>query len=90
MFSSVKEVEAIFNRFWKLYPECKDIVKIEKCLIQHIDNCVKKNSFAPTMQYFILKEVNKIPVSQLLAAYENFEEKVKVEKIEPKDTKNLF
>lgn len=93
MFSSALELENTLKRFWKFYPEYNDIVKIEKCLVNHIEKCAKTNKFAPAVQYFIIKEQDKgKPISQLLAAYDELDE-VELEKeikIEPKEIKNLF
>lgn len=83
------ELEEFLTRFWKKYPENKDIVKITKCLENHISNCVKKNSFAPAIKYYIFKQGTG---SQLAGAYENFEDDIKEIKKEDKliNTKELF
>lgn len=68
------ELEIHLSRFWKKYPKFNDKEKIEKILINHIDTCCKKNSFAPAIKYFIYKETNG---GYLGGAYENFEEEEK-------------
>lgn len=84
-----KELEEFLNRFWKNYPDMKEIIKISKCLENHIDSCVKKNSFAPAIKYYIFKQGTG---SQLAGAYENFEDSVEEIKKEDKliNTKELF
>jgi hypothetical protein len=70
------ELKQFLERFWKYYPECKDVSKITKVLNKHIETCSKKNTFAPAIKYFILKEQSKgMYVSQLASAYDSFEEK---------------
>jgi len=88
--ASIKELEEFLNRFWKKYPECKDMVKITKILKQHVEKCGKSGKFAPAVKYFIGKTTDDGYVSQLAGAFENYEEPEKEEKIEPKDIKNLF
>ena len=68
---TVKELEQFLTRFWKEYPEYKDIVKIENILLNHIEKCCKNSSFAPAIKYFIIKD--KVG-SQLANAYENYTE----------------
>lgn len=70
------ELETHLSRFWKKYPKHKDVIKIEKILLKHINSCCKKNSFAPAIKYFIYKENTG---GFLGAAYENFEEEQKEE-----------
>jgi hypothetical protein len=70
------ELKQFLERFWKYYPECRDVVKITKVINKHIETCSKKNSFAPAIKYFILKEQSKgMYTSQLASAYDSFEEK---------------
>lgn len=77
------ELKQFLERFWRYYPDYKDIVKITKILNKHIETCSKKNSFAPAIKYFILKEQSKgMYISQLASAYDSFEEK--------KETKTTF
>jgi hypothetical protein len=71
---TTSELQVHLSRFWKKYPDCKDVNKIEKILLNHIDSCCKRNSFAPAIKYFIYKETNG---GYLGAAYENFEEEEK-------------
>lgn len=69
------ELKQFLERFWKQYPKYTDIVKIKAILESHIQKCRKKNSFAPAIKYFIIKEQSKgTYVSQLASAYENFNE----------------
>ena len=89
---TVPELQEFLNRFWKNYPEMKDINKIMSCLEAHIVNCSKKKSFAPAIKYFIFKVGTG---SQLANAYENFEEakkeeESKKEELQPKEIKDLF
>ena len=89
---TVPELQEFLNRFWKNYPEMKDINKIISCLETHIVNCSKKKSFAPAIKYFIFKVGTG---SQLANAYENFEEakkeeESKKEELQPKEIKDLF
>jgi len=89
--ASIKELEEFLNRFWKKYPDCKDIKKITKILKNHVEKCGKSGKFAPAVKYFIGKSTNDGYVSQLIGAYENFEDKEEIEvKIEPQEIKNLF
>lgn len=75
MFSSALELENTLKRFWKFYPEYNNIVKIEKCLIKHIDNCARQSKFAPALQYFIIRENEKNkPICPLLSAYDEIDE----------------
>jgi len=70
------ELKQFLERFWKYYPEYRDTVKIVKILSKHIETCSKKNTFAPAIKYFILKEQSKgMYVSQLDSAYDSFEDK---------------
>ena len=70
------ELKQFLERFWKQYPEYRDTVKITKILSKHIETCSKKNTFAPAIKYFILKEQSKgMYISQLASAYDSFEEK---------------
>ena len=70
------ELKQFLERFWRYYPEYRDTVKITKILNKHIETCSKKNSFAPAIKYFILKEASKgMYTSQLASAYDSFEEK---------------
>lgn len=71
---TISELQVHLGRFWKKYPTFTDVNKIEKILLNHIDSCCKRNSFAPAIKYFIYKETNG---GYLGAAYENFEEEQK-------------
>lgn len=85
---SKRDLEDFLGRFRKKYPELWDLHKIEKCLHAHITKCVKKDSFAPAIKYFIIKEGTG---SQLAAAMEEYEEVVKEGgQYDITDTKNLF
>lgn len=76
---TAKELEVYLSRFWKVYPECNDIVKIEAILLNQIEKCCKTGKFAPAMRYFILKDkVN----SGLAAIYDSFREEQIIEKKE--------
>ena len=44
------ELKDSLLRFWKHYPEYRDIDKITKILENHIVKCSKKNSFAPAIR----------------------------------------
>lgn len=83
---TISELEVHLNRFWKKYPTYKDPTKIENILLKHIDNCCKKNSFAPALKYFIFKETNG---GYLGGAYENWEEEEKEEIINNFDGVNI-
>ena len=37
------ELKQFLERFWKYYPDCKDVSKITKILSKHIETCSKKN-----------------------------------------------
>ena len=70
------ELKQFLERFWRYYPDYRDTVKITKILNKHIETCSKKNSFAPAIKYFILKEASKgMYTSQLASAYDSFEDK---------------
>ena len=85
---SVKDLEVFLNRFRKNYPKLWDIDKIEKCLIRHMDNCIKRDVFAPAIKYYIIKESTG---SQLASALESFEDTDDKEtQFEIKQTKDLF
>lgn len=92
MPSSALEIENTLKRFWKFYPEYNDIVKIEKCLTNHIETCCKKSNFAPAIQYFIIRENEKNkPICQILSAYDGLDEVDEIkQKEELTDTKDLF
>lgn len=64
---TIKELEEFLLRFWKIYPEFKDNTKITKCLINHVENCIKSNKFAPAIKYYIFKVGSG---SQLASAYD--------------------
>lgn len=86
---TVPELQEFLGRFWKHYPEMRDIKKIMYCLEKHIIKCSKQNKFAPAIKYFIYKQGTG---SQLANAYDNFEEEKQEIKdnLEPKEIKNLF
>ena len=88
---TISELQVHLGRFWKKYPTFTDLDKIEKILINHIESCCKRNSFAPAIKYFIYKDTTG---GFLGAAYENFEEEQKeeAEELIKKDinTKELF
>ncbi len=65
------ELKEFLTRFWNKYPKYKDLDKISKILQKHIENCSKKNSFAPAIKYYIYKQGVG---SQLASAIENYEE----------------
>lgn len=67
---TVKELEEFLNRFWKQYPEMKDINRISLCLRKHIERCCKENKFSPAVKYYITKDKTG---SQLASAYEMYE-----------------
>ena len=88
---SVSELKEFLERFWKHYPEATNIVKIEKCLLSHIEKCSKSGKFAPAIKYFIIKKTDTAWVSQLIGAYDNFEEAAEeVKEIKVTNTKELF
>lgn len=86
------ELQDSFKRFWKHFPDMKDMVKITKILENHIKICSKKNSFSPAIRYYIIKMGDSGINSPLSAAYDNYEEEIIETKqtVEPKDIKNLF
>lgn len=85
---SKRDLEDFLGRFRKKYPELWDLQKIEKCLHAHITKCVQKDSFAPAIKYFIIKEGSG---SQLAAAMEEYEEVAKENgQYDITDTKSLF
>lgn len=71
--SNLQDLEASFKRFWKIYPKYRDLVKITKILENHIESCYKKNSFAPSIKYFVFKQGTG---SRLASAYEAFNEEI--------------
>lgn len=73
---TVPELQEFLGRFWKNYPEMKDINRIMFCLEAHIVKCSKERKFAPAVKYFIYKQGTG---SQLAGAYENWEESKKQE-----------
>ncbi len=76
MFSSALELENTLKRLWKFYPEYNDVIKLEQCMLNHIEMCCKKNNFAPAMQYFIIRENEKNkPICQIISAYDGLDEK---------------
>lgn len=81
------ELKQFLTRFWKTYPDYKDMDKISKIICSHIKDCHKKGSFAPAIKYFIIKEVQKgAATSQLASGYENYDD----EKLETTNTKTSF
>lgn len=70
------ELTDSLRRFWKKYPDYKDIDKITQILLNHIENCCKSGKFAPAVKYFIIKDGFGSP---LAGGYEAFEELKQVE-----------
>lgn len=92
---SSTELTDSLKRFWKHFPEMKDIPKITKILKNHIEICSKKNKFAPALRYYIIKMLNSGINSPLANAYDNFEEEEQkqyneTKELQPKNIKNLF
>lgn len=68
------ELKNHLERFWKAgYKDYKDYDKIHKCLLEHIKECSKKNSFAPAIKYFVFKSGSH-NTTYLASAYDNYEE----------------
>jgi hypothetical protein len=83
------ELKSHLERFWKAgYSDYKDYDKIHKCLLEHIKECVKKNSFAPSLKYFVYKSGSH-NTTYLAGSYDNYEEEVEI-KQERIKTKDLF
>ena len=76
---TTNELKTFLTRFWKQYPDYKDIDKITKILENHIVKCSKNNKFAPAIKYFIGKSQADGYSSPLAAAYESFEDNNKEE-----------
>lgn len=89
---SPKELQEFLTRFWKKYPECREIVKIEAILLNHIERCAIANKYAPAVKYFIGKTTDDGYISQLYGAYTSFDEVKKAIEIKKEltDTKDLF
>ena len=68
---TIVEFIDVLKKFVKMYPKYRDFNKITKILENHIESCYKKNSFAPSLKYFIYKQGTG---SRLASAYESFEE----------------
>ena len=72
------ELKNHLERFWKAgYKDYKDYDKIHKCLLEHIQECVKKNSFAPAIKYFIFKSGSH-NTTFLAGSYDNYEENIEI------------
>ena len=68
---TIVEFIDVLKKFVKMYPKYRDFNKITKILENHIESCYKKNSFAPSLKYFIYKQGTG---SRLASAYESFDE----------------
>jgi hypothetical protein len=68
---TIVEFIDVLKKFVKIYPKYRDFNKITKILENHIESCYKKNSFAPSLKYFIYKQGTG---SRLASAYESFDE----------------
>lgn len=68
---TIVEFIDVLKKFVKIYPKYRDFNKITKILENHIESCYKKNSFAPSLKYFIYKQGTG---SRLASAYESFNE----------------
>jgi len=68
---TIVEFIDVLKKFVKMYPKYRDFAKITKILENHIESCYKKNSFAPSLKYFIYKQGTG---SRLASAYESFDE----------------
>lgn len=84
---ALKDLETFLGRFRRQYPEKYDLEKIQGCLLKHIDNCCKKDAFAPAIKYYIIKEGTG---SQLAAALETYEEVEQETQFKVTQTKDLF
>ena len=71
---TVRELEEFLLRFRRKYPELWDLKKIEKALLFHVERCCKKDSFAPAVKYFIIKEGSGSPLAAALEIMEDGEE----------------
>lgn len=74
------ELERHLKMFWKDYPQFKDIKKITKILKEHINECSKKNSFAPACKYFIYKRGIGGYLGNIYKNYKEKEEEIVVER----------
>lgn len=84
---ALKDLETFLGRFRRQFPDMYNLDKIQKCLLKHIDQCCKKDSFAPAIKYYIIKEGTG---SQLAAALEVFEEVQEETQYKVTLTKDLF
>jgi len=80
------ELKDHLKRFWKKYPKFKDINKIQEVLIEHINKCCLRGSFAPAIKYFIMKQDS----GGMLASAYTAEREDKKELIKAINTKDLF
>ena len=84
---SLSDFQDHFKRFIAAYPHLWDYERVEKCLLEHVTSCVKKQSYAPAIKYFI----HKRETGSVLAAYlETTSGSTGTEQYRIIDTNNLF
>ena len=71
---TARELEEFLLRFRRKYPELWDMKKIEKALLFHIERCCKRDSFAPAVKYFIIKDGTGSALAAALEILEDDEE----------------
>lgn len=83
---SVKDLQYYLTMFRRRYPELWDVDRITKCLVSHVEMCVKAGVYTPVIKYYIYKEEKGSPLAADLEAYqENADTQHKIKK-----TKDLF
>lgn len=62
---SLSDFQDHIKQFLSKYPNLWDYEKVQKCLLEHVESCARKQSYSPCIKYFIHKRDS----GSTLAAY---------------------